>query len=452
MGILGYHFSESGLIHKEKNTPCQDYSGILEYGIWKIAVVADGVGTCKHSDIASKRAVEAVLQVIFNCFPNSNKEEDLLSLISIAFHGAANAVEMYVKRVNGEYKDYHTTLALALYNGNDLYYGNAGDSGIIALDEYGEYHALSTKQNNEYDEVFTLANRTFEVGKADFNAVAVLCMTDGLLDWLMPKEQKEAKYPIFVPRANLFIQPEVIWKKEIRNDFFEKFQNAFRDEIFKILKTITNAVEQSKNSVPELENIGNLTDGNLRDDLSIAALINTNANISPEEIQWDAPPEPTPDEIYLNKWKEIKSLHPATARREFRSIVQRWNSSWSEGDVDAYVEHIWKAAGEVEQNGQSKLCEQRGKVNVPQTSLLKEQSDENKIQDGSDDLHESVVLYQEEQAISSETMSKVIGKKVTGRFEMFGGKIMSVFMGEQGCTREKVQSSISDAEKKKHKP
>lgn len=449
MSILGYHFSELGLMHKLNQIPCQDYSGILEYGMWKIAVVADGVGSCKHSDVASKRAVGAVLQVIRNCFPNNNKEEDILALIATAFHGAANSIDMYVQQVNGEYKDYHTTLALALYNGNDLYYGNAGDSGIVALDEYGEYHVLSKKQNNEYDEVFTLANRTFEVGKADFNAVAVLCMTDGLLDWVVPKNHEEDKYPVFVPRANLFIQPEIVWKNRIKKDSFEEFQNAFGDEILGIIKLITNAVEQSKNSVSELETIGFLFDGNLRDDLSAAALININANISPEEIQWEAPPEPTTDEIYFSKWKQIKTLHPNTARREFRRFIQKQCPSWEEEDVDNYANYIWQTVDGTDQNNQNQSCEQVMMVDIPKDKEMPSEGKEMPEQGNDEVLQESVVVSeQKEQIVSDETMHKSTSKLIQG-FQGFKKAVTAAFCYEKvTCAKEEKESDINGENKK----
>lgn len=88
--------------------------------------------------------------------------------------------------MNGDTKEYHTTLAMALYDGKNLYYGNAGDSGIIALDDYGTYHVVTSQQNNEYGEVITLASRNFVVGKVDYNVIAVLCMTDGIFEWVAP--------------------------------------------------------------------------------------------------------------------------------------------------------------------------------------------------------------------------------------------------------------------------
>lgn len=337
MSIIAYNFSECGIMHKENDTPCQDSSNIFAYGMWRVAVVADGVGSCKHSDEASKIAVKSALKTIYNCFPNNCKEEDILSLITMAFHCAANSVEMYVKSVNGEFTDYHTTLALALYDGKNLYYGNAGDSGIIALDDYGEYHVVSEKQNNEYDEVITLSSRAFEVGKVDYNVVAVLCMTDGLLDWVAPKSLSESEISVYVPRANFFVQPE-IWSRE---NITEDYATSLSDDVLNKLREIVSDLDSADKNPEIIKQFGNLNDGNLRDDLSVAVLINTNANISEDEIRWEAPSPPTVEDIYLKKWKDILALHPTVAEKEFRHFIQKNNPNWNEDDVEDFAGYIW---------------------------------------------------------------------------------------------------------------
>ena len=63
--ISSYYFSLTGRDHKKMSLPCHDYSAIGEISSsWKIAVVADGVGSCKHAEIASKIAVETVIELI----------------------------------------------------------------------------------------------------------------------------------------------------------------------------------------------------------------------------------------------------------------------------------------------------------------------------------------------------------------------------------------------------
>ncbi|MDE5835276.1 MAG: protein phosphatase 2C domain-containing protein [Ruminococcus sp.] len=337
MSIIAYNFSECGVSHKKNNVPCQDNSRIFTYGMWKVAVVADGVGSCKCSDKASEIAVTSALKTIYNCFPNNHKEEDILALMKMAFHCAANSVEMYVKSVNGEFIDYHTTLALALYDGKNLYYGNAGDSGIVALDDYGDYHIVSEKQNNEYNAVITLASRKFEVGKVDYNVVAVLCMTDGLLDWIAPKSLEEAEIPVYVPRANFFIHPE-IWKCE--EDITEDYVKSFSDDILQKLREMVSDLDKYDNDPKIIKQFGNLTDGNLRDDLSVAVMVNTKADMSEEEINWQEPEQPTIEEIYIQKWESIKILHSSVAEREFRCFILKNNPELNEDDAEEFALHI----------------------------------------------------------------------------------------------------------------
>lgn len=89
--------------------------------------MADGVGMCKYSDEASSIAVKSFCKMVHAGFPFGGSDEDIMALINL------------------DMGDYETTLAVALYDGKNVYYGNVRDSGIIALDEYGEYHVLSEK-------------------------------------------------------------------------------------------------------------------------------------------------------------------------------------------------------------------------------------------------------------------------------------------------------------------
>lgn len=338
MSIASYSFSEQGIMHIENDLPCQDSSDVMSYGLWRVAIVADGVGSCKHSDEASRIAVKSALKTVFNCFPNNCKEEDLLSLITMSFHCAANAIEMHVKKINGELKEYHTTLAMALYDGKNLYYGNAGDSGIIALDDYGDYHVVTSQQNNEYGEVITLATRTFSVGKVDFNVVAVMCMTDGVFEWVVPKYNKGSGKGVYVPRANLFVQPK-LWdhKQELPDELGETLKAHVR----KAFKHITDTIASNDNNQELLKKYGSLDDGNLRDDISVSAIINFGADISSDDIKWIPPAEPTVEEMYCQKWEEILKVYPSVAKKEFLAYISKNNASWTQEEVEAYAEHIW---------------------------------------------------------------------------------------------------------------
>lgn len=363
MSVIGYCFSIEGASHKEKQIPCQDSSGILKKGAWRLAIVADGVGSCKYSDAASKLAVETASKVVNAAFPYEG-DENFLSLIRIAMHSAENAIETYVVKSNGSLSDYQTTLAMALYNGTTLYYGNAGDSGVVALDEFGSYHVLSSKQNNEYGDVHTLAERKFEVGKAEFKAAAVFCMTDGLLDWVVPDSLSKHRSPIHIPRANLFVSPN-LWAGNAPVE-----EAKLLDYGKKLEGELANIVKLFITGTTEVEEYGKLNEGNLRDDLSAAVLINNESLIDPNSIVWVAPAEPSTDEKYLTEWKNIKIMYPTVAKKKFIEFISSCNPKWNEDSVFEYAEKIWHMESEPkEQNGDSNLVvkkAQKKKAKMPE--------------------------------------------------------------------------------------
>ena len=207
--ISSYCFSLVGRDHIKNHMPCHDSSLIRAISSsWKIAVVADGVGSCKHAEIASDIAVKEVAELINKQFPPSTSDERAyFSVIHAAMHGAANAIEAYVDENDpGNEMEYQTTLSVAIMSNKYLYYGSAGDSGIIALDEQGNYHLVTKKQNDDIGRVYSIpTNRLFEIGKANFVPAAVLCMTDGIYDTVAPITLRNNKFPVNVPFANMFV-------------------------------------------------------------------------------------------------------------------------------------------------------------------------------------------------------------------------------------------------------
>lgn len=339
MGILNYNFSIQGQSHKEDNIVCQDYSGILEMGTWNLAVVADGLGSCKYADIASKLAVETVIKIVRICFPYTG-EENFIALMRMALHGAENTIERYAFKNNYDIHECETTLAMALFNGTDLYYANSGDSGIIALDNYGKYHVLSKKANDEYGGVYPLSERGYyEVGKADFRASTVICMTDGLLDWVVPKPLSNYEYPVHIPRINLFV-PGDIWKKgDSKEESNEEYANNIRDKARNKLKELVQKLNSK--TYDDEEPLGSLREGNLEDDLSIAVLIDRDSAINPDDISWNPPPKPTIDEQYLKEWKDYCKLYPSfDARESLVKIIKKSNPDWSNEKIANYAKKI----------------------------------------------------------------------------------------------------------------
>lgn len=336
MSILGYNFSMQGESHKTRNMVCQDSSLIYFKGGWKMAVVADGVGSCRCADAASKIAAESICRLVDTSFPVGGSDKDFLSMMRTAMHYAANSIDRYVLKNGGNIDDYHTTLAAALYNGTDVYYSNAGDSGIIILDGNGVYRPLTTQQDNEYGEVITLARRQFEIGKSSCSAAAVICMTDGLLEWCMPLSLSKYKYRIHVPRMGLIV-PEEVWFGE--NEPSEQTVSEHSRRTQEILSGLAARVFTDDFMD---EQYGNLTDRNLCDDLSAAVMMNPEVLL--DSIKWENPPEKNVLEKYVDTYNYYKALYPSDGERMLREHIRNSNPEMNDEDLENYVNDVIRKA------------------------------------------------------------------------------------------------------------
>ena len=341
--LLTYCFSLQGKDHIKYGKPCQDFSAVDEVSkSWKIIAVADGIGSCKHSEVASRIAVETVIDLIKKQFPRSDADEKVYeSLMLSAMNGAANAIEEYVeKNDSSNASEYHTTLTVAVVSKKALYYANAGDSGIIALDESGEYHVVTTKQNSEDGAVFAMpAYRRFEVGKADFDPVAVLCMSDGVLDNVVPALYQDPliypdqKYKVVVPFANVFTTFLMGIDDE---DAAERMSNG-RSIIIDFLQTDERCKAMT-------------------DDLSVAAVIATDSFLDPNDIPWE---EPHIDHLQI-KWKELAIYNhdPKAKIAEMVKYIRKQKPEWTEEQIKAYLSELCKSEKEQDTTEQTeaKLC------------------------------------------------------------------------------------------------
>lgn len=326
--LLTYCFSLQGKDHIKYDRPCQDFSAVDEISkSWKIIAVADGIGSCKHSEVASKLAVETVIDLIKRQFPRSDADEKTYkSLMLTAMNGAANAIEEYVeKNDSSNASQYHTTLTVAIVSKKALYYANAGDSGIIALDENGKYHVVTTKQNSADGAVYAMpAHRRFEIGKANFDPVAVLCMSDGVLDHVAPALYEDPeiypdqKYKVVVPFANVFTTFLIGAEDE---DATERLSNG-KSIIIDFLQTD----ERCKS---------------MTDDLSVAAVIVSDSFLDPKDIPWE---EPQIDHLLI-KWKALAIYNhdPKSKIAEMVKYIRRQKPEWTEEQIETYLSDLRKS-------------------------------------------------------------------------------------------------------------
>jgi len=190
--------SLKGKSHEQSGTVCQDSYFYLENGGFVVAAVADGLGSSKHSDIASKMAAKAAVEYCASKINKKMRESDILSIIRTAFDNT----NFTIKQTAGEnLDDYDTTLSLAVLIQGNLYYGHAGDSGIIAMRKDGTFDEVTEPQLGDgagkERPVYPLAAESKWVfGKYPHQTHAIFLMTDGILNKAIPPLLDDQKYKL----------------------------------------------------------------------------------------------------------------------------------------------------------------------------------------------------------------------------------------------------------------
>lgn len=311
--LTSYHFSMTGRAHIQMGKECQDSSSVVEITpAWKAVIAADGVGSCDHADIASQIAVETVGNVLKASFPgNKGTDRDFQSLMLIAAHTAANAVEDYIRKNDPENAEqYHTTLAMALCSSKTAYYLNVGDSAIVGLDENGKWHSITHPDNDEKGGVYTLSWRDhYHVGKVKFQPVCVLALTDGVYNRCFPHAMKGEPYEMDVPLLNFFVNYA----------FGIEDANAEADS------------ETQKQNIQKFFASDACRD--MTDDLSIAAVINTQTFLEEDDIPFEV-------DWFRIYWKSLQATpyDDAVKQKQFASFIQEYYNDFTEKQVKEFAE------------------------------------------------------------------------------------------------------------------
>lgn len=206
--IAYFGFSQRGQSHIESGAPCQDrcYSVFVPESGHLVMAIADGVGSCALSDLGARTAVQSVVHYIEIELKNRNQTgldgQAAGPILRNAMQFAYDEVEKAAVNYEQLLYSLQSTLTVAIYDGSNLYFGHAGDDGIVALKEDGTLALATTRhKGDEASSVYPLQGKTtWQFGMVP-NTVAFVMATDGVLDAFVKSsyENDRVYYPFIEP-------------------------------------------------------------------------------------------------------------------------------------------------------------------------------------------------------------------------------------------------------------
>jgi len=190
--LKSYSVCMAGAYHVAQGIGCQDSYAIAHTKKLTIGAVADGLGSKMFSDVGSKIASASAVDYCKKHCRGQLGTDEILDIIKDSFIVSYKKVWTEAARAGNLADEYDTTLSIVLYDGETLWYGHSGDSGIVVLLETGEYQAVTKQQRDADGGVYPLCAgpEIWEFGKVE-KVSGVLLATDGVLEQICPPILKE---------------------------------------------------------------------------------------------------------------------------------------------------------------------------------------------------------------------------------------------------------------------
>ena len=206
--------TKRGVAHRCYGTRCQDahmIRRVKQVAIWKdggkrdrllpgkeyvVAAVADGLGSEAHSDIGAHAAVNTAVSTMCELIGTWCATGDSALAISMprfleqAMIKANNAVVKKAASMELPASEFDATLAIAVYDGEQLFYGSAGDSGVIAKTDAGFELVTHPSRVGEAGTFPLYCKDKWEIGACE-HVQGFLLATDGVLELLVPQFNNE---------------------------------------------------------------------------------------------------------------------------------------------------------------------------------------------------------------------------------------------------------------------
>ena len=202
-----YKSNMAGPYHVENGLPCQDSFAIFHNDAFSVLAVADGLGSELYSDVGASVAAQTAVEYCSERITEGMEFNEVKKVMNNALVSAYKAVLTRATEDGNDSDEYDSTLCLAVYDGEHLYFAQSGDSGLVALLENGEYYRVTTQQRDEEGRVFPLCwgPEKWEFGSVDYPVSAFMLMTDGVFEQICPKLMRKRDIEINIPLARRFL-------------------------------------------------------------------------------------------------------------------------------------------------------------------------------------------------------------------------------------------------------
>lgn len=294
--IYHYGITQQGAYHVDKNIVCQDaHKFKLINNDFAIAAVADGLGSELHSDVASKTAVQHSVDFCTEKINGNENDEKIIDIIRQSFLSSLDLICKIANENGDDIDQYDTTLTLVVYLNGNVYYGNAGDSGIVVLNENGRYEKLTEQQRDEDGRVFPLwfgeEKWVFGIKK---RVSSVLMATDGIYETLFPFLLRNNETTIYVALAHYLMSEDSLRFKDLKEESVQERMEQF---------------------------VSNIPHNQVNDDKTLLVMVNT--SIVPSRLDEDYYKSPN--------WEQLKKKHD----EEYKKIAYPHLFNESQNEINA---------------------------------------------------------------------------------------------------------------------
>lgn len=206
--IRYYTANMAGPYHLDNGIPCQDSFYIKRDSNGVVfASAADGLGSESYSEDGSRIASQRSCNFCMEHYKSGMPFPEVKKIMNNAFVNAYKAVLEEAQAAGNSPDEYDTTLCMVIFDDGHVFYGQSGDSGILALMKSGEYVPLTTQQRDEDGYVFPLCSGPgmWVFGEVEDPVSSVMLMTDGVWEQICPPLLRNHDVKINIALASRFM-------------------------------------------------------------------------------------------------------------------------------------------------------------------------------------------------------------------------------------------------------